>query len=125
LVRIVPQSKVPRRDYCPAAECRFSFDSFAKRLGARPQTFKLSGRDAGSYRTVWMELSSGRFANLTQTDLRSSVVEIGLEILDNESFFEQDLEEVIGTLGVDPEYVKRMRNEFKWIRSGPATPSVE
>lgn len=114
-MRVVPQSKVPKRDYCRAAECRFSLDELASRLGAQPQSFKLAGRNSGGYRTVWLELSSGRFASLDQMDFRSSVVEIGLELEQGEWFREQDLTEVIAALGLDPDYVKRIRGEFKWV----------
>lgn len=54
----------------------------------------------GSYKDIWLELSSGRFAGLTQTSLHSAVVKIELEILQDEFFFEQDLNEVIPLLGL-------------------------
>jgi len=53
-----------------------------------------------------------------QTEMRQSVVEIGLEIRDDEFFHEADLLEVINGLGIDEDYVKRVQNDFTWIPSG-------
>lgn len=50
-----------------------------------------------------------------QTEMRQSVVEIGLEIREDEFFHEEDLLEVVGALGIDETYVKRFQNDFTWI----------
>ena len=109
---------MPERDLCPAAEMRFDFDKLAKRIGAEPhqETFPDDGlTNPSRYKEICIELSTGRFATLTQTDMRKSVIEIGLEIRDDEFFHEEDLLEVISGIQVDLEYVKRYQNDFTWI----------
>lgn len=119
-MRIIASSKLPKRDFCPAAECRFDFDQIAKNLQAKPSlgTFRDGLSFPNRYKGICIELSTGRYATLTQTEMRQSVVEIGLEIRDDEFFYEEDLLEVISGLGIDGDYVKRFQNDFTWIPVG-------
>ena len=50
-----------------------------------------------------------------QTSMRESVIEIGLEIFDDEFFYEEDLLEIIAELQIEEVYVKRIQGDFTWI----------
>lgn len=116
-MKIIPRNKMPKRDYCRAAECRFDFASLAARLNAKPSrgTFDDGLAFPNRYKDVCMELSTGRYASLTQTEMRQAVVEIGLELEKDEFFHEEDLLEVLRELQIDEEYVTRMQGGFTWI----------
>jgi hypothetical protein len=122
-MKIIPRSKIPKADYCPAAECRLEFDHVAEKLGAAPYrgTFRDGLPFPNRYRVICLQLSTGRGANLTQTEMRQGVVEIGLEIRDDEFFHEQDLLEVMEGLAIGPEYVKRFENDFTWLPAAKAS----
>ncbi|MFZ6679320.1 hypothetical protein [Undibacterium sp. Tian12W] len=116
-MKIISSSKLPKRDYCRAAECRFDFDQIAKKLRAIPiqGNFHDGLPIPNQYTGICIELSSGRYANLLQTEMRKSVIEIGLEILDDEFFYEEDLLEIIAELEIEEDYVKRIQGDFTWI----------
>ncbi|HEY8097459.1 MAG TPA: hypothetical protein VIE65_15415, partial [Methylobacter sp.] len=116
-MKIIPRSKMPKGDYCPAAECRFDFDQMAKYLGAKPirGTFRDGSSFPNRYKDICLELSTGRYAILTQTEMRQAVIEICLENFDDEFFYEDDLNEVIAGLCIDADYIKRYQNDFTWI----------
>jgi len=116
-MKVTKLSSLPKRDYCPAAKIRLDFDSICRHLGVKPErgTFRDGLAFPNRYRSVCLELSTGRYATLTQTEMRQSIIEIGLEIADDEFFHEADLLEVSDSLGVDHEYVKRYQGDFTWI----------
>lgn len=116
-VEVIPLAKMPRRNYCRAAEARVDYDDIARRLGARPTrgTFKDGLAFPKRYRDIGLRLSTGRFATLTQTEMRQAVVEIGLELIDGEAFYAGDLEAVISAMGLDAEHVKRLDNGIRWL----------
>jgi len=117
---VVPIAKMPRRNYCRAAEVRVDFDEIARRLGARPArgTFKDGLAYPKRHRDIGLILPTGRFATLSQTEMRQAVVEIGLELIDGEAFFVADLMAVISTMALDAAYVKRLDNGFRWLPEG-------
>jgi hypothetical protein len=119
-MKIIPRTKLPKADYCPAAECRLDFDQAAERLRASPKrgTFRDGLPFPNRYREICMRLTTGRGATLTQTEMRQGVVEIGLEIRNDEFFHEEDLLEVMDVLGIGVEYVKRIENDFTWLPAG-------
>jgi hypothetical protein len=114
---VIPNSKLPKADYCPAAEIRMSFDEIAQCLKVKP--FKGAFRDGlpfpNRYKGICLLLSTGRGATLMQTEMRQAVVEIGLEIREDEFFHEEDLLEVMEALRIDKAYVKRFQNDFIWM----------
>jgi hypothetical protein len=119
-MKIIACSKLPKREICRAAECRFDFDQIAEKLQAKPSrgTFRDGSPFPNRYKGICIELSTGRYATLTQTEMRQSVVEVGLEIRDDEFFHEEDLLEVISGLGIDGDYVKQIHNDFTWLPVG-------
>jgi hypothetical protein len=116
-MKIIPLSKLPKHDFCSAAECRFDFDKVAEKLKAEPMrdTFQDELPVSNWYKGICLELSTGRYATLSQTEMRQAIIEIGLEIRDDEFFYEEDLLEIINALGIDGDYVKRYRGDFTWI----------
>ena len=116
-MRVISASAMPRVDIALAATCRFSIKLVANALGAIPEleSYDRAKRARNRYWQVCLELSTGRFATLTQAEARMSVLEIGLEIEDDEIFREGDLVEVIALIKVPEEYVARIRGEFKWV----------
>jgi len=122
---VVPFSKLPKRNYCRAAECRFDFDQIASRLGVRPArgTFRDRLPFPNRYRQIYLSLSSGRFAGLTQTEMRKSVIEIGLELHNDNFFYEEDLLEIQSAIGVDTDYVERIGNGYQWIPAREPDPN--
>lgn len=119
-VNVVPMSQVPRRNFCRAAEIRIDFDHLARRLGAAPSrgTFKDGLVFPKRYRSIGLALPHGRFATLSQTEMRQAVIEIGLELSDGDAFHLADLAAVTAALGVDEDYVERL-NEFRWLSPEP------
>lgn len=110
-------------DLCPAAFVRTDFDEVATRIAASPVMRRFSLRDPfpERYRDIYLTLSTGRSATLTQREAFPERVEIGLEILDDEAFFEADLLEVLAGIGVavDADAVRKINN-FTWIPSRQA-----
>jgi len=117
-MKLILCSKVPRRNITVAALCYLDLDWISGRLGATPSNEMY--RDAlitpQRYRQVCLVLSSGRYATLTQAETRKPVTEIGLEIRNDEFFYEVDLFEIIGALGIEEDFVKRQRGDFTWIK---------
>jgi hypothetical protein len=114
---VVVRSKVAKRNYTRAADCRVDMDEVATRLGVKPErnTFQDGLAFPNRYRCIYIQLTNGRFAILTQTEMRQEVIEIGLELHNDCLFDEADLLEVISFLSLNDKDVVRMDNGFTWV----------
>jgi hypothetical protein len=114
---IVKAREVAKRNYTRAADCRVDMDEVAVKLGVKPDrgTFRDGLTFPNRYRCIYLRLTNGRFAILTQTEMRPDVIEVGLELLNDCILDEEDLLEVASFLSVGEKDVVRMDNAFTWI----------
>lgn len=114
---VVGRSKVAKRNYTRAADCFLDMDEVAARLGVKPErgTFQDGLAFPNRYRCIYVQLANGRFATLTQTEMRQEVIEIGLELHNDCLLDEQDLRDMISFLSLDEKDVMRMDNGFTWV----------
>jgi hypothetical protein len=117
-MKVIPFSKMPKRDYSLAARFNLDFDQIARRLNAQPK-LESFGEEGSAfphrYRDIYLQLNTGRYASLTQTEMRQSTVEIGLEIKKDRFFHEVDLIEIVRELQIDMELVNKLRGDITWI----------
>jgi hypothetical protein len=108
-------------DMCRAAEVQVEFDSIIKQLNTLPISGSLSDLNESTserYRGVLLHLPNGRYASLTQYEMRSRTIEIGLQIEEDEFFHEEDLEFLIAELKLPVDYIKKIRGDFTWLKPG-------
>ena len=67
------------------------------------------------YRFKYLSLSTGRFACLSEFELKPNRVEIELEVRREFHLYEADLLEILDTLGIDVAAVAKVSGGFKWI----------
>lgn len=114
---IVRASDVAKRNRTRAADCRIDMDEVAAKLGVKPDrgTFRDGLPFPNRYRCIYIRLTNGRFAVLTQTEMRQEVIEVGLELHNDCILDEEDLLEVISFLSLSEQDVVRMDNGFTWV----------
>jgi len=114
---IVKASDVVKRNRTGAADFRADMDEVAANIGAKPDrgTFRDVLAFPNRYRCIYLRLTNGRFAVLTQTEMRQEVIEVGLELHSDCIFDEEDLLEVISFLSLSEKDVVRMDNGFTWV----------
>jgi hypothetical protein len=108
----ISYAALPRRNYQPASICIADLEAAAKKLHIRPRTFELKPAP-GKYRFVSLQLPSGRYATLTQWVMYPESIEISLELVRDNYFFETDLLAILEMLGIQPREASRQR-AFKW-----------
>ena len=105
-------TKLPRRNYQPAAYCNADFDAAAAKLEADPRRrFLKQGR--GWYWELAVALGSGRFATLCKWEDFPGTVEISLELARDAFFYEEDLLEILELWNMEMKEAAR-QGAFKW-----------
>jgi hypothetical protein len=116
-MKVIPASKWRTRDVCLAAWGTLDFDELMKKLATKPNsgTVRASAMSPMKYRFKYLSLSTGRFACLSEHELKPNRVEIELEVRREFHFYEADLLEVLDALGINVSAVARVSGGFKWI----------
>jgi hypothetical protein len=105
-------ASLPTRNYQPASICTADFAAAARKLGVKPRSYVLKA-GPGKYKLVALQLPSGRHATLTQWAQFPETIDIGLELVRDDHFFEQDLLAILELLGVASKDASR-QGAFKW-----------
>jgi hypothetical protein len=105
-------ANLPTRNYQPAAHCNADFDIAAVALGTKPRRRYLK-QGRGWYWEVAVALSSGRFGTLCKWEDFPATIEVSLELVRDEYFSEEDLQEVLAVLNVEVKDSAR-QGAFKW-----------
>ena len=108
----------PTRDNGLVAFIEGDFDEIAASLSAKPKTFahratKLMPRFTS--RTIFLVLSNGAPAALTEDSLQPGKIELSLRVERDTFAFDDDFAEVIEALGVSPDKVRKFEGNFTWL----------
>lgn len=99
-----------------AAFCGADFDSIVRRLRAQSFTSDVTsfGRKIDRYRSIYLELSEGRYAEITKYNSQKTF-EIGLQ-RNGWIFMESELKAVADFIGIEYEYFERYCNPpIRWL----------
>lgn len=116
-MKVIPPSKLPKRHYTLAVECRVDFEQVLDVLKTKAN---LEAFDDGlpypkRYRYVCLQLSTGQYGTISQNEWDTKSIEIGLQIKNDKFFHEADLIEILETLGIKASRVSRMAGDFVWL----------
>lgn len=68
----------------------------------------------GWYNEFAVELNTGRYATLTQWEDFPHSIEIGIELVGDLLFYEDDLQDILAVLDVDIKDTSRAQAHFRW-----------
>lgn len=106
-------------DYTLAAWFDYDMDELAGHLDTKPSLETFDDEHTAAfpwrYRCICLQLRNGRYASLTQTEMRQDSIEIGLRLHNGQLLDEADLVEVLSILPKDIGTVHRIDNGFTWV----------
>lgn len=112
-----------RRNISTVAWITADFDAIAVTLKARPKAFSSKptrGAPDERYRSIFLRLSNGAYAVLTEWDHEPGQIDLDLEVHDHEFVYENEYGEVIAELRVDQQRVRRLQGNLTWLASRKA-----
>lgn len=113
-----------RRHISTVARINANFDEIADHLKARPRTFGVRlwrGAPEDRYRSIFLLLSNGANAALTEWEFEPGRIDLALEVIDHVFVYEDDYCEVISELQVDSKKVQKLHTfDMTWLESRKA-----
>lgn len=105
----------PQFQLSVAARLPGNFDLIAQRLSTKPYKYKEGKGDFASiFRCIYFRLATGAFARIGEEGYEPGVLEIELLLDDGRIFYEEDLNEIVSALDLDPQHVHRWRGGEIW-----------
>ncbi len=107
------------RDIGVVAHIEGDLDAIATMLSTKSKAFTQRATKTDpqvKYKSVFLKLSNGKPAELTEYLDSPGSIELNLQILKNEFVFEDDFSEIISWLNIDPERVQKLGGVYiTWL----------
>jgi hypothetical protein len=149
-MKVIAHSKLPRQHpWCQlglAARVEANFDEICAHIGATAQLKRdrLKGGFVNHYKSIYVQLSTGALASLTQEEKRiyskgmvyydpktseisyspdyqeirdfnwPNIIDIALQTNEKDVVYDEDLIELVGELGIDMARVEKFAGNFTW-----------
>src|SRR5687767_12040232 len=107
-----------RRDCGQVGYLKCDFDAVASALAATPKLFSERATKEFPpvrYRVIFLVLSNGAPAALTQNFAKPADIELALECHSDEFVYDDDFLEVVKALNIPPGDIRKFEGNFTWL----------